>query len=38
VGNVRETTADQYVGPSFAGFPPRDIYLGFNLTRQWNMR
>jgi len=38
VGNLRPTTADQYVAPNFAGFSPHDYYFGFNLVRQWKLR
>jgi hypothetical protein len=38
VGNLRETTVDQYVAPNFAGLPPEDYYLGFNLVRQWKLK
>jgi hypothetical protein len=38
VGNLRETTVDQYVAPNFAGLPREDYYLGFNLVRQWKLK
>lgn len=37
-GNLRPTTVDQYVTYDFAGLPTRNIYLGFNLTRQWKLK
>jgi Membrane bound beta barrel domain (DUF5777) len=38
VGNVRATVVDQYTGSDFAGgIPKGDIYLGFNLVRQWKL-
>ncbi len=40
-GNMRETTVDQYVLPNFVlGFQPPapgNVYLGFNITRQWKL-
>ena len=33
-GNMKETTADQYLLPNFQG-KPKNIYLGFYLSRQW---
>jgi hypothetical protein len=33
-GNMRETTVDQYLLPSAGGFP-KNVYLGFYLSRQW---
>lgn len=44
VGNLRATTVDQYIASDFraasAGlaFAPRDYFLGFNITRQWNLK
>ncbi len=35
-GNMRETTADQFLLPNFQG-SPKNIYLGFYLTRQWGL-
>lgn len=39
VGNQRATTVDQYVSwqPAFFGQSPHQIYLGFNLVRQWKL-
>lgn len=44
-GNLRATTVDQYIASDFrqarAGAPnfaPQDVYLGFNLVRQWNLK
>jgi hypothetical protein len=38
VGNVRATVVDQYAGSDFAGgIPKGDIYIGFNLVRQWKL-
>ncbi len=36
IGNLRPTTADQYVGADFRGLP-RDYFLGFNIVRQWRL-
>lgn len=36
-GNMRETTIDQYLLPNFLGFP-KNIYLGFNIMRQWELK
>jgi len=45
VGNLRATTVDQYIASDFrqarAGAPnfaPQDLYLGFNLVRQWSLK
>jgi hypothetical protein len=45
VGNLRATTVDQYVASDFrkasAGgpnFAPHDLYLGFNVVRQWSLK
>jgi len=35
-GNMRETTTDQFLLPNFRG-NPKNIYLGFYLTRQWGI-
>jgi hypothetical protein len=39
-GNQRETTVDRYTVPLLpdALFPARSVYLGFNITRDWNFR
>ena len=37
VGNVRNTTADQYTVPDFFGREPKDYYIGFNLARSWKL-
>jgi hypothetical protein len=39
VGNLRATNVDQYTGsdPTGAGVP-RDVFLGFNLVRQWKLK
>jgi len=39
VGNLRATNVDQYTGsdPAGAGVP-RDVFLGFNLVRQWKLK
>lgn len=39
-GNQRETTVDRYTVPVLpdALFPARSIYLGFNITRDWNFK
>jgi hypothetical protein len=36
-GNMKETTADQYLLPSFGGLP-KNVYLGFYLSRQWGLK
>ena len=38
VGNVRNTTVDQYIAPDFNGLPPEDYYIGFNLARSWKLK
>jgi uncharacterized beta barrel domain-containing protein DUF5777 len=38
VGNVRNTTVDQYIAPDFNGLSPHDYYIGFNLSRQWKLK
>jgi Membrane bound beta barrel domain (DUF5777) len=39
VGNLRATNVDQYAGSDFAGgIPPSDLYIGFNLVRQWKLK
>lgn len=39
VGNLRATNVDQYSGSDFAGGIPRnDVYIGFNLVRQWKLK
>jgi hypothetical protein len=35
-GNMKETTADQYLLPNFQG-KPKNIYVGFYLSRQWGL-
>lgn len=37
VGNLQETTVDQYLISNFGGFP-RNIRIGFNLMRQWKVK
>ena len=37
-GNLRPTTVDQYVSYDFQGLPNRNIYLGFNIVRQWKLK
>lgn len=39
VGNLRATNVDQYAGSDFAGGLPRDdVFIGFNLVRQWKLK
>ncbi|MEO8348834.1 MAG: DUF5777 family beta-barrel protein [Acidobacteriota bacterium] len=39
VGNLRATSVDQYAGSDFAGGIPRnDVFIGFNLVRQWKLK
>jgi len=39
VGNLRATTVDQYAASDFGGgLPAHDVYIGFNLVRQWKVR
>ncbi len=38
VGNLRATTVDQYSASDFGGgLPAHDVYIGFNLIRQWKL-
>ncbi len=38
-GNLRATTVDQYAGSDFAGgLPKGNVYVGFNLVRQWKLK
>jgi hypothetical protein len=37
-GNLRPTTVDQYLSYDFQGLPKRNIYLGFNIVRQWKLK
>lgn len=36
-GNTKSTTVDQYIAPDFNGLPRSNIYLGFNIIRQWKL-
>lgn len=36
-GNMKATTVDQYIAPDFQGLPVGNIYLGFNIIRQWKL-
>ena len=36
-GNMKATTVDQYIAPDFQGLPVSNIYLGFNIIRQWKL-
>ena len=36
-GNMKATTVDQYIAPDFNGLPVGNIYLGFNIIRQWKL-
>ena len=44
VGNLRATTVDQYIGSDFRAaaalpaFRSQDYFLGFNITRLWNLK
>lgn len=39
VGNMRGTAVDQYTGSDIAGVGvPHDVFLGFNLVRQWKLK
>ena len=39
-GNQRDTTVDRYTAPLLPSrlFPARSVYLGFNITRDWDLR
>ncbi len=37
-GNLRTTTVDQYIASDFGDLKPRNIYLGFNIVRQWKLK
>ena len=38
-GNLRATSVDQYTASDFGGgIPKRDVYIGFNLVRQWKLK
>jgi uncharacterized beta barrel domain-containing protein DUF5777 len=38
-GNLRATSVDQYTASDFGGGIPRsDVYIGFNLVRQWKLK
>jgi hypothetical protein len=38
-GNLRATNVDQYSASDFLGGLPRDdVYLGFNIVRQWKLK
>ncbi len=36
-GNLKSTTVDQYIAPDLNGLPRSNIYLGFNIVRQWKL-
>jgi hypothetical protein len=36
-GNMKSTTVDQYIAPDFDGLPRSNIYIGFNIIRQWKL-
>jgi hypothetical protein len=39
VGNLRATSVDQYTASDFQGVGvPRDVFIGFNLVRQWKLK
>ncbi|HEY6066242.1 MAG TPA: DUF5777 family beta-barrel protein [Thermoanaerobaculia bacterium] len=38
-GNLRATSVDQYTASDFGGgIPRKDVYIGFNLVRQWKLK
>jgi hypothetical protein len=37
-GTLRPTTVDQYLSYDFEGLPTSNIYLGFNIVRQWKLK
>jgi hypothetical protein len=38
-GNLRATSVDQYTASDFGGgIPKGDVYIGFNLVRQWKLK
>ena len=38
-GNLRATNVDQYTASDFlGGLPRRDVFLGFNIVRQWKLK
>lgn len=38
-GNLRATNVDQYSASDFlGGLPRRDVFLGFNIVRQWKLK
>jgi len=38
-GNLRATSVDQYTASDFGGgIPKQDVYIGFNLVRQWKLK
>lgn len=38
-GNLRATNVDQYTASDFGGgIPKSDVYIGFNLLRQWKLK
>ena len=37
-GNYRQTTVDRYIQAVPYGFPPKNVYIGFNLLRAWNLK
>jgi hypothetical protein len=37
-GTLRPTTVDQYLSYDFEGLPKGNIYLGFNIVRQWKLK
>jgi hypothetical protein len=36
-GNLREVTVDQFIASDFKNQPRSNIYLGFNIVRQWKL-
>jgi hypothetical protein len=37
-GNQRQTTVDEYIQAVPIGRSPSNVYIGFNLTRAWNLK
>ena len=37
-GNQRQTTVDRYIQAVPNGYPPKNVYIGFNLYRAWNFK
>jgi hypothetical protein len=37
-GTLRPTTVDQYLAYDFEGLPRSNVYVGFNIVRQWKLK